>query len=75
MKPIPATIKIDGVIYSVTTGPDGRQILKRCEKAAEAKLDLCTRLKRRANSNKPRIASRAKAQQHQNLSRSTPRQE
>lgn len=60
-RPIPATIKIDGVIYSVTTGPDGKQKLAPCKKAALAKLDLCTRLKRQANSKKPKLASRAKA--------------
>ena len=32
------------------------------EKAADAKLNLCARLAKRANSKKPRVASRGKAQ-------------
>lgn len=59
---IPATIKIDGVTYSVSTGPDGKQILKRCEKAALAKLPVNQQIAKRANANnKSRPASRAKA--------------
>lgn len=72
--PIPTTINISGVTYSVTTGPDGKQKFAPCKKAALAKLPVNQQIAKRANEKKPKLASRAKAQQHQILSESASRQ-
>jgi hypothetical protein len=48
--------------YKIETGPDGRMRVVGDTKAAEAKLDMSTRIAKRANRGKPKLASRSKAQ-------------
>jgi hypothetical protein len=47
--------------YKIETGPDGRMRVVGDTKAAEAKLDMSTRIAKRANRGKAKPASRRKA--------------
>jgi hypothetical protein len=47
--------------YKIETGPDGRMRVVEDTQAAEAKLDVSTRIAKRANRGKAKLASRSRA--------------
>jgi hypothetical protein len=58
--------------YKIETGPDGKMRVVEDTTAAEAKLDVSTRIAKRANRGKPKLASRSRAQTVPKLERSDP---
>jgi hypothetical protein len=58
--------------YKIETGPDGRMRAVEDTQAAEAKLDVSTRIAKRSNRGKAKPASRRKAEATQKLERSDP---
>ena len=47
--------------FKVEKGPDGKTRVVEDTRAAEAKLDVSARIAKRANRDKPKLATRAKA--------------
>jgi hypothetical protein len=47
--------------YKIETGPDGRMRVVEDTTAAEAKLDVSTRIAKRSNRGKAKLASRSRA--------------